>query len=243
MTLNYRNTFHFLSKATVCKDVADQCNLGTAFLQSIARATGLKPRLEFSKDGTHLVLGKDQVELVRRVAPVTPTMDADGGKSLGPDAPDQVDRGRQARRQTVPQEKRRSASVGARRKGVLPVFVEKDTVVKDNSLNFVQVNRIPASALLEPVKIPGLGSVRAVPGVYRDQKKIAVLNLEGERVLRAGTQIAEIIPTKHILREVPKEKVRSAKEADDRAEELIKELQLDEKDLLKADPKMAADNM
>ena len=236
----------FLSKATVCKDVADQCNLGTAFLQSIARATGLKPRLEFSKDGTHLVLGKDQVELVRRVAPVTPikervapvtpTMDADGGKSLGPDAPDQVDRGRQARRQTVPQEKRRSASVGARRKGVLPVFVEKDTVVKDNSLNFVQVNRIPASALLEPVKIPGLGSVRAVPGVYRDQKKIAVLNLEGERVLRAGTQIAEIIPTKHILREVPKEKVRSAKEADDRAEELIKELQIDEKELLKADP-------
>ena len=49
----------FLSRATVCKDVADQCNLGTAFLQSIHRATGLKPRLEFSKDGTHLVLGRD----------------------------------------------------------------------------------------------------------------------------------------------------------------------------------------
>ena len=54
----------FLSKAIVCKDVADQCNLGTAFLQSIHRATGLKLRLEFRKDGTRLVLGEDQVELV-----------------------------------------------------------------------------------------------------------------------------------------------------------------------------------
>ena len=79
----------------------------------------------------------------------------------------------------------------------MPVFVEKDTVVKANSLNFVQVDRVPATALLEPVKIPGLGSVSAVPGVYKDQKKIAVLNLEGERVLRAGMQIAEITPTKH----------------------------------------------
>ena len=231
----------FLSRATVCKDVADQCNLGTAFLQSIHRATGLKPRLEFSKDGTHLVLGRDQVELVRRVAPMTPKPDVVGevgGKGLGPDAPDQVDRGRQARRQTVTEEKRRSVSVGARKRGVLPVFARKDTVMKGNSLNFVQVDRIPASALLEPVKIPGLGSARAVPAVYRDQKKIAVLNLEGEQVLRAGTQIAEITPAKHILREVPKEKVRSAQEVDGRAEELIKELRLEEKELLKADPNL-----
>ena len=72
----------FSSKAVVCKDVADECNLGTAFLQNIHKATGLKPRLEFSKDGTKLVLGEDQVELVRRVAPKTPTTetaDADGG--------------------------------------------------------------------------------------------------------------------------------------------------------------------
>ena len=231
----------FLSRATVCKDVADQCNLGTAFLQSIHRATGLKPRLEFSKDGTHLVLGRDQVELVRRVAPQTPSTDVveeEEGKGLGPDGPDHVDRGRQARRQTVPEEKRRSDSVGARRRKALPVFVEKDTVVKANSLNFVQVDRVPATALLEPVKIPGLGSVSAVPGVYKDQKKIAVLNLEGERVLRAGMQIAEITPTKHLPRVVPKEKVRSTKETEGRAEELIKELRLDEKELLKADPKL-----
>ena len=231
----------FLSRATVCKDVADHCNLGTAFLQSIHRATGLKPRLEFSKDGTHLALGEDQVELVRRVAPKAPSMNVaekEEEKGLGPDAPDQADRGRQARRQTAPETKRRSGSVGARQRGALPVFVEKDTVVKANSVNFVQVDRIPASALLEPVKIPGLGSVSAVPGVYRDQKKIAVLNLKGERVLRAGTQVAEVIPTKHILRQAPEEKVRSAKEADNRAEELIKELRLDEKELLKADPSL-----
>ena len=86
----------------------------------------------------------------------------------------------------------------------MPVFVEKDTVVKANSLNFVQVDRVPATALLEPVKIPGLGSVSAVPGVYKDQKKIAVLNLEGERVLRAGMQIAEITPTKHLPRRFPR---------------------------------------
>ena len=231
----------FVSRATVCKDVADQCNLGTAFLQSIHRATGLKPRLEFSEDGTHLVLGEDQVELVRRVAPKTPSMDVakeEEGTGLGPDGPGQVDRGRQTRRQTAPEEKRRSASVGVRRKGALPVFVEKDTVVKANSLNFVQVDRVPATALLEPVKIPGLGSVSAVPGVYKDQKRIAVLNLEGERVLRAGTQVAEICPTGHILKEVPKEKVRSTQETDGRVEELVKELRLDEKELLKADPKL-----
>ena len=66
----------FSSKAVVCKDVADECNLGTAFLQSIHRATGLKPRLEFSQDGTRLVLGQDQVELVRRMAPLKPTVEA-----------------------------------------------------------------------------------------------------------------------------------------------------------------------
>ena len=37
----------------------------------------------------------------------------------------------------------------------LPVFAEKDTVMKGNSLDFVQMGRIPASALLELVKTPG----------------------------------------------------------------------------------------
>ena len=128
--------------------------------------------------------------------------------------------------------------VGARSTGTLPVFLEKDTLVKANSVNFVQVRRIPASALLEPVKTPGLGSARAVPGVYRDQTKVALLNLEGDQVLRAGTQIAEIIPTKHILRGTTEEKAKSVKEPDGRAEELIKELRLDEKDLLNRDPEM-----
>ena len=225
----------FLSKAIVCKDVADQCNLGTAFLQSIHRATGLKPRLEFSKDGTRLVLGDDQVELVRRVAPLKPSTEVaaeEGGKELGPEAP-VVDRGRPAGRRTVQDGQKRSVP---RRRAALPVFAEKDTVMKGNSLNFVQVGRIPASALLEPVDTPGLGGARAVPGVYRDQKRVAVLNLEGDRVLRAGTQIAEIIPTKHILRKLPEEKVRSTKESEDRCEELIKELGLDDKKLLNADP-------
>ena len=72
--------------------------------------------------------------------------------------------------------------------------------------------------------------------MYRDQKRVAVLNLEGDHVLRAGTQIAEIIPTKHILRKLPEEKVRSTKESEDRCEELIKELGLDEKKLLNAGP-------
>ena len=57
----------FSSKAVVCKDVADECNLGTAFLQNIHKATGLKPKLEFCAEGTRLTLGNDQVELVRRV--------------------------------------------------------------------------------------------------------------------------------------------------------------------------------
>ena len=81
----------FSSKAVVCKDVADECNLGTAFLQSIHRATGLKPRLEFSKNGTRLVLGEDQVELVRRISPVKqgaePTKE-NGDKGLGPEPPE-----------------------------------------------------------------------------------------------------------------------------------------------------------
>ena len=229
----------FSSKAVVCKDVADECNLGTAFLQSIHRATGLRPRLEFSHDGTRLVLGPDQVELVRRLAPlqrVTKPKEEPEDKSLGPEAHGQEDRGRQAHRQTAPPGKRRPASVGARKKGTMPVFIKKDTLVKGHSLNFIEVDKIPASALLEPVKTASLGSVRAVPGVYQDQKKIAVLNLEEDRVLRAGTQIAEILPTKHILREKPEERVRSTKESDSRAEELIKELRLDEKELLNADP-------
>ena len=57
------------------------------------------------------------------------------------------------------------------------MFAEKDTVIKGNSLNFVQVGRIPASALLEPVGTPGLGGARAVPRVYRDQKRVAMLFL------------------------------------------------------------------
>ena len=222
----------FKSRATVCKDVADHCNLGTAFLQSIHRATGLTPRLEFSKGGTRLTLGTDEVELVKRAA------DQPEGKGLGPDGPAPGDRGRRAPRRTVPVDRRRSTSVGARRRGALPVFVEKDTVVKGNSLHLVQVDRIPASALLEPVKIPGLGGVSAVPGLYRDQKKIAVLNLKGEQVLRAGTQIAEITPARHVLKKAPEEKVRSAKEEEDRVEEVIKELRLDEKELLNEDPEM-----
>ena len=229
----------FSSKAVVCKDVADECNLGTAFLQSIHRATGLKPRLEFSQDGTRLVLGQDQVELVRRMAPLKPTSVATKtpqDQSLGPEAPKGGERGRKARLPAAPEEKRRSTSVGTRKRGVIPVFVKKDTVVKGNSLNFVEVDKIPASALLEPVHTSGLDGVRAVPGVYRDQKQIAVLNLEGERVLRAGTQIAEITPARHILQEKTEEKVKSVKESDDRVEELIKELRLDEKELLKADP-------
>ena len=48
----------------------------------------------------------------------------------------------------------------------IPVIVQKDTVMRGNSLNFVEVEEVPAAALLEPVDQPGLGAVQAVPGVY-----------------------------------------------------------------------------
>ena len=196
----------FSSKAVVCKDVADECNLGTAFLQNIHKVTGLKPKLEFCAGGTRLTLGNDQVELVRRVES-DPAKDKKG-----------------AREENQPLE--------------IPVIVQKDTVMSGNSLNFVEVEQVPAAALLEPIDQPGLGAVQAVPGVYQQQSKVAVLNLEEERVLRAGTQIAKLIPTKHILNKVEGERVRVAKEDPGRVEELWKELRLEENEMLKKEPEL-----
>ena len=102
----------------------------------------------------------------------------------------------------------------------------------------MEVEEVPAAALLEPIDQPGLGAVQAVPGVYQQQSKVAVLNLEEERVLRAGTQIAKLVPTKHILNKVEGERVRVAKEDQGRAEELWKELRLEEKEMLKKEPEL-----
>ena len=90
---------------------------------------------------------------------------------------------------------------------------------------------------MEPVQIPGVNHVRVVPAIYRDQDRVAVLNLEGDQVIPRGTQVGEVIPMKLSKQtKEAKEGVRSAKEAADTEEQLIRDLRIDENDLLKANP-------
>ena len=74
---------------------------------------------------------------------------------------------------------RNTASIGGRMSiHSFPVFAKEDTVVKGGTLQFVKVKAaIPATALIEPVPLRD-EHVKAVPAVYQQMDKIAMINLE-----------------------------------------------------------------
>ena len=58
--------FH-VKQALVLKELTDEINLGTSFLQKIQEVTGKSPSLKFHAQGTSLKLGNESVELIKKV--------------------------------------------------------------------------------------------------------------------------------------------------------------------------------
>ena len=115
--------------------------------------------------------------------------------------------------------------------GPVPVYTKKNQVLKGNWLSFVKTMKISATALVDSVAIQGETACRAVPAVYRQIEKIAVLNLAGATVIKKGTKIAEL----HPLRisgdnaETRGESIKEVKDGETTITGLFSDLQLREK--------------
>jgi deoxyuridine 5'-triphosphate nucleotidohydrolase len=154
------------------------------------------------------------------------------GSDMEPEVPEPPV-SRRPRVRPGPEDHKRPDSVGARVRHAVPLFAKDDVVLAANSVNFVKTVKMPATTLVEPVNIPG-SHARAVPGVYRHQNRIAILNLADEKVtLKKGVQIGSATPLKRNAlpaADVPPE-VRDIRPEDD-LQQLFKDLQLDENELL-----------
>ena len=61
------HTIFNVQSAIVIKELTDEINVGTSFLQKVQAVTGKSPSLKFHANGTSLSLGEDSVELVKKV--------------------------------------------------------------------------------------------------------------------------------------------------------------------------------
>ena len=108
---------------------------------------------------------------------------------------------------------------------------KKDVVLKGGTLNFIQTETIPATALVEAA---GLQSPQceAITAVYRKQNKIAIMNKgPTEVVIRKGEQVAEarLMKDKKPDRN-PEERMKGIEEQSeqDRLTDLVTQLKLEE---------------
>ena len=235
-------------KAIVIKELTDEVNLGTGFLQRLQAVTGRSPSLKFHANGTSLCVGEDSIELVKKVG-TGPSLEPERARRRPPGSkkePEPVRQGRGDAR-TNPLHRHRPKSIGTRARG-LPLYCIQDTHLRANSLTFVPVRRMNEprgeqwcsnGALVEGVDLGHGAQVTAITAVYDIGQRIAVLN-EGRvsQVIKKGTQVGEISPLRQAPQGLPGGSVKRISDEEKELEELYKQLNLKDNALLKAHPKM-----
>ena len=75
-------------KATVIRNLIDEINLGTGFLQTVEKSTGHKPLIQFHGHGTTFICGKDSIELLEKIYQDKGKSSSRGsmGKRVGPES-------------------------------------------------------------------------------------------------------------------------------------------------------------
>ena len=232
----------FRIKAMVIKDLSDDVNLGSGFLQKH------NITLKFNPEGTTMMVEDAKLELVNSVKPEAPgnTVEPDSLKKESNEQPEEQGE-RKSRKNwdpgTKPEPTRRlrPKSIGSRRKGH-PIHSMEDMILRPMSLNFVKTKRLPATALIEAIDIKdeeGLAGAQAVPAVYKGSDKIAVLNLHPWDIkIPKGTQIGEVHPLKMTKPETKVKEDISEIQDEENLENLYKELKLDENKMLLEHPAM-----
>ena len=252
-----RKTFH-VRKAVVLKELTDEVNVGTRFLQEVQATTGRSPSLKFHANGTSLSLGDDSVELVKRMG--QPDERPGGrrrGRSSDGDEPERpLKRGRkEARCQEVKRTtkgtgqqallqgggRRRPTSVGQRTRG-FPIFASKDTQLKAHSISFVKVQGMgkgQQGTLVEDVGLDLGDKVEVITAVYGQTDSIGILNGGGTTyILKRGAQLGEASPLKIAKAGTVAETVKGVHEEDTVLGRLYEDLKLDDNELLKKHPRL-----
>ena len=248
-------------KALVCKELSDDINIGTGFLQQISKESmtnpgGKAPCLHFYQDGVTLTAGGCKIPLVQTLgdtkgspdeAPTELSKEPEGnheesGKDSGNESSeDHPHQSRtQSQRATDKVKHRRPKSIGGWACiQSFPLHAREDTLLKGNSLTFVKTQKIPAATLVEAVNINGEGYVKAIPAVYQQHNQIGLLNLGDTTTVKKGTQIGQAVPTKIRTEPKPTSKPGIHAMATDNGT-LFKELQLEENEILQDNPRIKA---
>ena len=250
--MGIQKVFH-VRKAIVIKELTDEVNLGTSFLQKVQEVTGKSPSLKFHARGTSLRLGSESVELIKKVVQ---------GKGLEPDrgqgtkrvdrSPEEQPRKRAKIGTSVSQrdkvskkaggigslvQRRRPLSVGQRSRGA-PIYAETDTQLKAQSVTFVKIHKLAGEALVEAVPMGYGREACAVPAVYKEANRVAVLNQGEHKVLLKGTQIGEAHPLKLARVRASEESVNEMTDEHGELTKLYNDLKLEDNELLGRHPKM-----
>ena len=167
-------------KACVFQELADEMNIGTAALISAGRKKGKSLYLAFTPSGTTmgwLSPGKKTCEdrpLIKQIKEEEKTVASD--ETL------------------IKKNQARESSVGSQEGR--PIFVHQDTVLKRNSLNFLEVEGMTKEALVEETKGNLPRDYEVITAIYhKGQKKIAILNKGNcDITIKGRTQIAEAYP-------------------------------------------------
>ena len=121
-----------------------------------------------------------------------------------------------------------------------PVMASETILVPPNCLYFVKCNTIEGERVVEPLRDPNM---QALPAVYRDAEKVAVLNLASEfRIVKAGEGIGDAyecrVDTVKAIEEIEENCDTEAKERDEKEQlrTLLKDLGIAENELLKNNP-------
>ena len=248
-----------VKQAIVLKELTDEINLGTSFLQKVQEITGKSPSLKFHAKGTSLNLGNESVELIKKVIQCN-RLEPDGGPGVKrpakswdrqPSKKARVEKAKGPGDQYVGITRRsqqmnamesqvprvRPGSIGRRSRGA-PIFAGEDTQLKAQSLTFVRTQKLSGGALVEAVPLGYGAEACAVTAVYDGINRVAILNQGGHKVLPKGTQIGEMFPLQLAELEGQDEAVKEVRDEPGELNKLYKDLKLDENELLGKHPKM-----
>ena len=260
--MGIKRVFH-VKHAIVIKELTDEVNLGTSFLQKMQEMTGESPSLKFHAKGTSLRLGNESVELIKKVIqsnglaymyPVnTPAPEGGQGVKRMDRSPDEqqprkrvkivpvmdqrVRISRKERENGSTTKRQRPMSVGQRSRGA-PIYAGKDTQLKAHSVTFVKIHKLAGDALVEAVPMGYGRETCAVTAVYKGANKIAILNEGGHKVLLKGTQIGEALPLKLARMSANVESINEVRDEQGELTKLYKDLNLEDNELLQKHPKM-----
>ena len=220
-------------KACVFQELADEMNIGTAALISAGRKQGRSLYLAFTPSGTTmgwLLPGKKTCEdrpLIKQIKEEEKMVASD--------------------EKLIKKNQAWESSIGSREER--PIFAHQDTVLKKNSLNFLEIKGMTKEAFLEEPKGNLPRGYEVITAIYhKGQKKIAILNKGNcDITIKGGTQVAEayLVNVRKSDPESPdniKGVLEEKTEDVDRLAEVWTELRLDKNQLLQKKPQIEERN-